>query len=219
MSELMNIPVVDVMTHDSIGVGEDGPTHQPMEQLIALRSIPGLKVFRPCDGKETVAAYVEAFTQNAPTAMILSRQNLNQYENSGLKALTGGYVLADSPKPEVILIGTGSEIDLCMGAKELLEAEGIGTRVVSMPCMEEFERQTAEYRESVLPKSVKARVCVEAASHFAWYKYCGDYGEVVAMRTFGVSAPAKELFEYFGFTKENIAQTAKNCLKNYKSKK
>lgn len=219
MSALMNIPVIYVMTHDSIGVGEDGPTHQPMEQLIALRSIPGLKVFRPCDGKETVAAYVEAFTQNAPTAMILSRQNLNQYENSGLKALTGGYVLADSPKPEVILIGTGSEIDLCMGAKELLEAEGIGTRVVSMPCMEEFERQTAEYRESVLPKSVKARVCVEAASHFAWYKYCGDYGEVVAMRTFGVSAPAKALFEYFGFTKENIAQTAKNCLKNYKSKK
>ncbi len=218
MSALMNIPVIYVMTHDSIGVGEDGPTHQPVEQLIALRSIPNLKVFRPCDGRETAAAYVEAFTQNSPTVLVLSRQNLGQYEGTGLKALMGGYVLSDAPKPNVILIGTGSEIDLCMGAKELLAKEGIRARVVSMPCMEEFERQTPEYRESVLPRSVRARVCVEAASHFAWYKYSGDCGEVIAMKTFGVSAPAKVLFDYFGFTKENVVKAAKLSIQNAKTK-
>lgn len=217
MSALMNIPVVYVMTHDSIGVGEDGPTHQPVEQLIALRSIPNLKVFRPCDGKETLAAYVSAFTQTSPTVLVLSRQNLNQHEGSGIKAIAGGYILSDSnKKPDVILIGTGSEIDLCVGAKEILDSEGISTRVVSMPCMEEFEKQTPEYREYVLPKSVKARVCVEAASHFAWYKYSRDYGEVIAMRSFGVSAPAKVLFEHFGFTKENVVQKAKLSLENVK---
>ena len=209
MSALMNIPVIYVMTHDSIGVGEDGPTHQPVEQLISLRSTPGLKVFRPCDGKETAAAFVEAFTQNCPTVLVLSRQNLGQYQGSGMKALLGGYVLEDVENPDVILIGTGSEIDLCVGAKEVLAQEGINARVVSMPCIEEFERQTAEYKESVLPKSVKARVCVEAASHYAWYKYAGDCGEVVAMKSFGASGPAKTLFEYFGFTKENIAKAAK----------
>lgn len=209
MSALMDIPVVYVLTHDSIGVGEDGPTHQPVEQLIALRSIPNLKVFRPCDGKETLAAYIVAFTQNSPTALILSRQNLGQHEGSGLKAITGGYVLEDVEEPHVLLIGTGSEIDLCVGAKAMLAEEGIRARVVSMPCMEEFERQTAEYRESVLPSAVKARVCVEAASHFAWYKYAGDCGEVMAMNTFGASGPAKQLFEHFGFTKENVAKAAK----------
>ncbi len=219
MSALMNIPVIYVMTHDSIGVGEDGPTHQPVEQLIALRSIPGLKVFRPCDGKETAAAYVEAFTQNCPTVLVLSRQNLGQYDGSGMDALKGGYVLADSPKPEVILMGSGSEIDLCMGAKELLAQEGIGARVVSMPCMEEFELQNEEYKQSVLPAAVRARVCVEAASHFAWYKYSGDYGEVIAMKTFGVSAPAGVLFDYFGFTKENVAAAAKRSLQAARAKK
>ncbi len=219
MSAIMNIPVIYVMSHDSIGVGEDGPTHQPMEQLMALRTIPGLKVFRPCDGKETAAAYVEAFMQNSPTALILSRQNLGQHENSGAAALKGGYVLADTPKPEVILIGTGSEIDLCMGAREILAKEKIRARVVSMPCIEEFELQTDEYKESVLPKAVKARVCVEAASHYAWYKYAGDYGEVIAMKTFGVSAPAKELFEHFGFTKENIVKAAKKSIQSAKMRR
>ncbi len=219
MSALMNIPVIYVMTHDSIGVGEDGPTHQPVEQLIALRSIPGLKVFRPCDGRETAAAYVEAFTQNCPTAMILSRQNLNQHEGSGLKALNGGYVLSDVNRPDVILIGTGSEIDLCMAAKDMLAKEGVRARVVSMPCMEEFELQSDEYKESVLPESIKARVCVEAASHFAWYKYSGDYGEVIAMKTFGTSAPAKVLFDYYGYTKENIAKAAKKSIQTVKSKR
>ena len=217
MSALMNIPVVYVMTHDSIGVGEDGPTHQPVEQLIALRSIPNIKVFRPCDGKETVAAYVSAFTQNSPTVLVLSRQNLNQYKTSGMKALAGGYVLDDCKgTPDVILIGTGSEIDLCTGAKKILEDEGKKVRVVSMPSMEEFERQTPEYREYVLPKAVKARVCVEAASHFAWYKYSRDFGEVIAMHSFGTSGPANVLFEHFGFTKENVAEAARRSINNVK---
>ena len=220
MSALMDIPVIYVMTHDSIGVGEDGPTHQPVEQLIALRSIPNIKVFRPCDGRETAAAYISAFTQNSPTVIVLSRQNLPQHEGSGIKALTGGYILSDCEgTPDVLLIGTGSEIELCTGAKELLAKEGIRSRVVSMPCMEEFEKQTEEYKEFILPKAVKARVCVEAASHFAWYKYSRDYGEVIAMKTFGVSAPAKELFEHFDFTKEKVAERAKASLNAVKSSK
>lgn len=137
MSALMNIPVIYVMTHDSIGVGEDGPTHQPMEQLIGLRSIPNLKVFRPCDGRETAAAYVSALTQSSPTAIVLTRQNLPQYPGTGLKALLGGYVLSDCEgTPDVILIGSGSEVELCMGAKDILAAKGKKVRVVSMPCME-----------------------------------------------------------------------------------
>lgn len=218
MSGLMKAPVIYVMTHDSIGVGEDGPTHQPMEQLIALRSIPNVNVFRPCDGKETVAAYVSALTAQNPTVLVLSRQNLNQYENSGIKAMTGGYVLQDCEgTPDVILMGTGSEVDLCAAAKTVLENEGIKTRVVSMVCLEEFENQTEEYKESVLPKSVKARVCVEAASHFAWYKYSRDYGEVIAMRGFGTSAPAKVAFRHFGFTVENVVEKAKLSLENSKA--
>jgi len=218
MSGLLNVPVIYVMTHDSIGVGEDGPTHQPMEQLIALRSIPNVKVFRPCDGKETIAAYISALTGQSPTVLVLSRQNLNQYENSGIKALTGGYILEDCEgTPDVILMGTGSEIDVCAGAKEILENEGIKTRVVSMPCLEEFENQTEEYREKILPKSVKARVCVEAASHFAWYKYSRDYGEVIAMHGFGCSAPASVLFGFFGFTKENVAERAKRSLERVRA--
>jgi transketolase len=217
MSALMNIPVVYVMTHDSIGVGEDGPTHQPMEQLIALRSIPNIKVFRPCDGKETAAAFIAAFTQNSPTVIVESRQNLPAYSKTGMNALTGGYVLSDSiGTPDVLLIASGSEVELCMGAQEILKEEGIKARVVSMPCMEEFEKQPQEYKDYVLPKTVKARVCVEAASHFAWYKYCREYGEVIAMQTFGVSAPAKVLFTYFGFTKENVADKARLSIENVK---
>ncbi|MDE7305853.1 MAG: transketolase, partial [Clostridia bacterium] len=218
MSALMDIPVIYVMTHDSIGVGEDGPTHQPVEQLIALRSVPNLKVFRPADGRETAAAYISAFTQNSPTVIVLSRQNLPQNEGSGIKALTGGYILSDCEgTPDVILIGTGSEIELCTGAKEMLAKEGLRARVVSMPCMEEFEKQTDEYKEYVLPKAVKARVCVEAASHFAWYKYSRDFGEVIAMETFGTSAPADKLFKHFGFTKEKVAEKAKMSLYNIRT--
>lgn len=214
MSALMNIPVVYVFTHDSIGVGEDGPTHQPVEQLIGLRAVPNLKVFRPCDGKETAAAFISAFTNNNPSAIVLSRQSVPQYTVTGLKAMTGGYTISDyEGTPDVLLIASGAEVELCVGAQGLLAEEGIKARIVSMPCIEEFENQTAEYKEHVLPASVRARVCIEAASPYSWYKYAGDNGEVVAMNGFGVGGKAEELFGHFGFTKEIIAEKAKKSLK------
>lgn len=209
LSALMKLPVTYIMTHDSIGVGEDGPTHQPVEQLIMLRSIPGLKVYRPADGKETAAAWVSAVTGNEPTVLVLTRQALPQYENSGKEALKGGYVLEDCDgAPDVVLMATGSEVELCVKAKATLAEQGVKARVVSMPCFEEFEKQTAEYKESVIPASVKARVCVEAGSPYSWYKYAGDCGEIVAMNSFGASAPAGKLFPYFGFTVENVVEKA-----------
>lgn len=209
LSALMKLPVTYIMTHDSIGVGEDGPTHQPIEHLIMLRSIPGLKVYRPADGKETAAAWVSALSGNEPTVLVLSRQALPQYENSGKAALKGGYILEDCEgTPEVILMGTGSEVDLCVKAKAALAEKGVNARVVSMPCFEEFEKQSAEYKESVLPKAVKARVCVEAACPYSWYKYAGDNGEIVAMTSFGASAPAGVLFPHFGFTVDNVVAKA-----------
>ena len=209
LSALMKLPVTYIMTHDSIGVGEDGPTHQPIEHLIMLRSIPGLKVYRPADGKETAAAWVSALSGNEPTVLVLSRQNLPQYAGSGKEALKGGYILEDCEgTPEVILMGTGSEVELCVKAKAALAEKGVNARVVSMPCFEEFEKQSAEYKESVLPKSVKARVCVEAACPYSWYKYAGDNGEIVAMTSFGASAPAGVLFPHFGFTVDNVVAKA-----------
>ena len=210
LSALMHQPVTYILTHDSIGVGEDGPTHEPVEQLIALRSIPGMKVYRPADGKETTAAWISALTGNAPTCLVLTRQNLPQYENSGLDALKGGYVLADSEKkvPDVLLIGSGSEVEQCMQAKDILKTKGVDARVVSMPCIEEFEKQPQAYKDSVIPPEVKARVCVEAASPYSWYKYAGDYGEIIGMTTFGASGPANKLFEMFGFTAENVVEKA-----------
>ncbi|MBO5045860.1 MAG: transketolase [Clostridia bacterium] len=213
LSALMNIPVVYILTHDSIGVGEDGPTHEPVEQLIALRSIPNMKVYRPADGKETAAAWISALTGTAPTALVLTRQNLPQYANSGLAALKGGYVLEDCEgTPDVLLIASGSEVEQCVGAKAELAKEGIKARVVSMPCFEEFEKQPAKYKESVIPSSVKARVCVEAGSPYSWYKYAGDKGEIIGMSTFGASGPAGELFKLFGFTVENVVEKAKISL-------
>lgn len=213
MSAIMNIPVVYVFTHDSIGVGEDGPTHQPVEHLISLRAMPNLKVFRPCDGKETAAAFISAFTNHEPTAIILSRQNVPQYTSTGLPALTGGYTVSDyEGEPDVLLISTGAEVELCVGAQELLADEGIKARIISMPCVEEFEKQTEEYRSHVLPPEVKARVCIEAASPYSWYKYAGDCGEIVAMNSFGACGKAEVLFEHFGFTKELIAEKAKKSL-------
>ena len=217
LSALMNIPVTYIMTHDSIGVGEDGPTHQPVEQLIALRSIPNMKVYRPADGKETAAAWISALTGTAPTVLVLTRQALPQYENSGLQALKGGYVLEDCEgTPDVLLIGTGSEVELCVEAKAKLAESGVKARVVSMPCIEEFEKQTGEYKESVLPAAVKARVCVEAGSPYSWYKYAGEKGEIVGMSTFGASAPAPQLFEKFGFTAANVVEKAKASLAKIK---
>lgn len=219
MSALMNIPVIYVLTHDSIGVGEDGPTHQPVEHLISLRSIPNMKVFRPCDSKETAAAFMSAFTTSSPTCLVLSRQNLPQYPASGLTAMTGGYILEDcAGRPDVLLISTGSEVELCTRARQELENRGIKTRVVSMPCMEEFEKQTEAYKEHVLPSAVKARVCVEAGSHLSWYRYAGDYGELVAMTSFGASGPAKALFEHFGFTVENVVEKARLSLSKLMNK-
>lgn len=215
MSALMGLPVIYVMTHDSIGVGEDGPTHQPMEQLVMLRSIPGINVFRPCDGKETTAAFISAFQSDKPTVIVESRQNLPIYENSGEGALKGGYVLEDCEEtPEVLLIANGSEMQICTEAKKLLEEDGIRARVVSLPCMEIFDAQSEEYKDSVIPKSVKARVCVEAASHFAWYKYCRDYGELITMTSFGTSGKAADLFKYYGFTAENVVEKAKLSIDN-----
>ena len=209
LSALMKLPVTYIMTHDSIGVGEDGPTHQPIEQLIMLRSIPGLKVYRPADGKETAAAWVSAMSGDEPTVLVLSRQNLPQYAGSGKQALKGGYVLEDCEgTPDVLLMGTGSEVELCVKAKAVLAQQGVKARVVSMPCFEEFEKQSAEYKESVLPASVKARVCVEAACPYSWYKYAGDNGEMVCMTSFGASAPAGVLFPHFGFTVENVVAKA-----------
>ncbi len=214
LSALMKLPVTYIMTHDSIGVGEDGPTHQPVEQLIMLRSIPGLKVYRPADGKETAAAWVSAMSGNEPTVLVLTRQNLPQYANSGKSALNGGYILEDCEgTPEVLLIGTGSEVELCVKAKAALAEQGVNARVVSMPCIEEFEKQSPEYQEKVLPSSIKARVCVEAGSPYSWYKYAGDNGEIIAMSTFGASAPAGKLFPHFGFTVENIVEKALKSLK------
>jgi transketolase len=217
LSALMGLPVTYIMTHDSIGVGEDGPTHQPVEQLIMLRSIPGLKVYRPADGKETAAAWVSAMSGKEPTVLVLTRQNLPQYAGSGKIALKGGYVLEDCEgTPDVLLIGTGSEVELCVKAKEELAAEGIKARVVSMPCFEEFEKQSDEYKESVLPKAIKARVCVEAGCPYSWYKYAGENGEIVAMTSFGASAPANVLFNHFGFTVENVVAKAKATIEKNK---
>lgn len=214
MSAIMNLPVTYVLTHDSIGVGEDGPTHQPIEQLAALRATPKIKVFRSCDGKETIAAYLSAFTGSEPTAIVLSRQNLPQYQTSGEKALKGGYIIDDCKgAPDVLLIATGSEVGICSQAKHLLLKDRKNARVISLPCMELFEQQSSEYKQSVIPPSVKARVCVEAASPLGWREYAGDSGEVIAMHGFGISAPFEKLYAYFGFTPENIAEKAKKMLK------
>jgi transketolase len=217
LAALMGLPVTYILTHDSIGVGEDGPTHQPIEQLIMLRSIPGMKVYRPADGKETAAAWVSALSGNEPTVLALTRQNLPQYAGSGKEALKGGYILEDCEgMPDVLLLASGSEVETCVKAKSLLAEQGVNARVVSMPCFEEFEKQSAEYKDSVLPASVKARVCVEAGSPYSWYKYAGATGEIIAMDCFGASAPAKTLFNHFGFTAENVVEKALTSIKNSK---
>ena len=208
MAALMHIPAIYVFTHDSIGVGEDGPTHQPVEQLASLRTIPGVTVFRPADGRETSAAYTYATKADGPTAIVLTRQNLPQHEGSGKNALKGGYILKDSQNPEVILLASGSEVACVVDAYELLKEKGVAARVVSMPSMELFDKQSAEYRESVLPKNIRARVAVEAASSAPWYKYVGLDGEVICLDHFGASAPAEILFKEFGFTAQNIAEKA-----------
>ena len=215
LSALMNLPVTYVFTHDSIGVGEDGPTHEPIEQLAMLRAVPNLNVFRPADATETAAAWYHAATvTNAPTALVLTRQNLPQLAGSSKEALKGGYILEDSSKaePDAILIASGSEVSLAVEAKNMLAGEGIDVRVVSMPCMDLFEQQSQEYRDAVLPKSVRSRVAIEALSDFGWGKYVGLDGACVAMHGFGASAPAEQLFEKFGFTVERVVEVTKSVL-------
>lgn len=211
LSALMQIPQIFVLTHDSIGVGEDGPTHEPIEQLAMFRSMPNFNVFRPCDAVETAAAWYSAISsEKTPTALVLSRQNLDSVKGSSREALKGGYVLDDCEgTPDLILIATGSEVGLAVKAKAVLEAEGTNVRVVSMPCMDLFEQQSKEYRESVLPNAVRKRVAIEALSGFGWDKYVGLDGATVTMSSFGASAPANQLFEHFGFTVEHIVNTAK----------
>ena len=209
LAAMMKLPVAYILTHDSIGVGEDGPTHQPVEHLIALRSIPGMKVFRPADGRETAAAWVSCLRGNEPTAIVLTRQNLPQYPGSGRSALKGGYVLDDCEgTPDVVFIASGSEVELCVKAKSILKLKGVNARVVSMPCMEVFDKQTQAYKDNVIPKNVKTRICVEAGTSHSWYKYAGDEGEIISMDTFGASAPAGVLFPHFGFTVENVIERA-----------
>ena len=214
MSALMGLGVPYVLTHDSIGVGEDGPTHQPIEQLAGLRAMPGLVVFRPADSRETAAGWTAAMTLERPVALVLTRQELPLYEGSGRSALRGGYILSDSEKgtPDCILLASGSEVELCVKAQEALRAEGIDARVVSMPSMELFDEQDEEYKESVLPSAVRARVAVEAGATFGWHKYVGLDGKVLGLDHFGASAPYKELYERFGLTAENVAAAARKCL-------
>ncbi len=210
MSALMELPVISIMTHDSIGVGEDGPTHQPVEHLAALRSMPNYTVFRPCDTRETAAGWLAGLlSTTSPTALVLTRQNLPLLEGTGKEALKGAYVLKDCEgTPDILLMASGSEVELIYKAYDVLADKGVKARVISMPSFELFEKQPQEYKESVLPNAVRNRVAVEAASSFGWHKYVGLDGETITIDEFGASAPAATLFKEFGFTVENVVETA-----------
>ena len=215
LSSLMKLPVTYVLTHDSIGVGEDGPTHQPIEQLAALRSMPNMTVFRPADSKETVAAWYYAVTNGeTPTSLVLTRQNLPLYKESGKEALKGGYILKDSKKetPDVLLMASGSEVELIYKAADELAAKGIDARVISIPSFELFDAQDEAYKESVMPKTVRARVAVEALTSFGWHKYVGLDGDVISLDHFGASGNANELFKKYGFTVENVVNKTINIV-------
>jgi len=216
LSALMQLPVVYIFTHDSIGLGQDGPTHQPVEQLIALRAIPGLITLRPADANEVVEAWrVIIGLKHQPACLVLSRQPLSSFDRtryaSAIGVARGAYVMADaeSGKPAVILIGTGSEVVLCVEVYETLKQEGIPARVVSMPSWELFEQQDQTYRDSVLPPDVTARVSVEEGSVIGWDRYVGGTGAKIGMHTFGSSAPIKDLLTKFGFTPEKVLAAAK----------
>ncbi|WP_270521130.1 MULTISPECIES: transketolase [Megamonas] len=216
LAALMKIPVTYVLTHDSIGVGEDGPTHEPIEQLAMLRAMPNINVFRPADAIETAAAWYSAITsKNTPTVLALSRQNLPQIEGSSKEALKGGYIIAESikAKPDAIIIASGSEVSLAVDAKKELMEKGFDIRVVSMPCMDIFEQQSDEYKEKILPQTVEKRLVVEAGSSICWGKYLGFKGKSVTIDTFGASAPANVLFKKYGFTVENVVNKALSMLK------
>ena len=211
LASLMRIPTTFIFTHDSIGVGEDGPTHEPIEQMAMFRAMPNFHTFRPADGRETIAAWYSAITsKETPTALVLTRQNLPQLEGSGKEALKGAYIIKESIKavPDMILMASGSEVSLCLeAAKQLLE-KGIDARVVSMPCLDLFEEQSKEYKASVLPNEVRKRLAVEALSGFGLDRYVGLDGKIIAMEGFGASGPQDKLFKKFGFTVENVVNTA-----------
>jgi transketolase len=222
LAAIMELPVIYIFTHDSIGVGEDGPTHQPIEQLISLRSIPGMIVLRPADANEVAESWKVAMREHdKPVALALSRQALPTFDRTkyasaeGVKQ--GAYVMASCEgTPDVILMGTGSEVSLCVGAYETLTAEGIKARVVSMPSWELFEDEDEAYRESVLPSGVTARLAVEQGSSMGWDRYVGLKGKTIAMHTFGASAPAAALMKKFGFTPEAVLETARSLAKGGK---
>lgn len=215
LAALMKLNVNFIFSHDSIGLGEDGPTHQPVEHLAALRAIPNLDVFRPADDKEIEVMWKHILnTDDRPVASILSRQKVPMIDrtkyNSADGAMKGGYIVADSDNPQVILIGTGSELHLCIEAFEILKEQGINTRVVSMPCTELFDRQSKDYRDEVIPPSIKNRISVEAGVTSCWHKYVGDNGVSIGLDTFGESAPAEELYKHFGITTERIVEVVKS---------
>jgi transketolase len=219
LGSIIEVPPLYVFTHDSIGVGEDGPTHQPIEQIASLRAIPGLIVLRPADANEVSEAYRVAMTETKhPVILALTRQALPTLDRTKYGAACGvakgGYVLkdADGGKPELLLIGTGSEVPLCVEAAEKLTAEGVKVRVVSLPCWELFEKQDQAYRDSILPPAVTKRVCVEMGSTFGWERYAGATGAIIGMKTFGASAPLKDLLKFFNFTTDAVYQAAKQQL-------
>ena len=219
LAALMEIPTIFIFTHDSIGLGEDGPTHQPIEQLAGLRAMPGLMLLRPADANEVVEAWrVIMQLQHEPAVLVLSRQAVPTFDRSKYAAASGvakgAYILADAPdgKPEVILMGTGTEVSLCVSAYEQLKAEGVKARVVSIPSWNLFDHQSDEYKAKVLPPEVKARVAVEQASTFGWSQYVGPSGIVIGMRRFGASAPIKDLQKKFGFTTENVVAAARKAM-------
>lgn len=208
LSALMGAKVIYILTHDSIGVGEDGPTHEPIEQLAMLRATPGLTVFRPADAKEVAAAYEYALHHDGPTCLVLTRQDLPVIESDPDGAKRGAYVISDNPDPEMILMASGSEVSLCLDSAVLLRENGKRVRVVSVPSMEIFEKQDAAYKESVLPAHVEKRLAVEAAATMPWYRYVGLRGAVHGIDRFGASAPGEQIFAKLGFTAENIAKIA-----------
>ena len=206
LSALMNLPLIYVLTHDSIGVGEDGPTHEPVEQLTMLRAMPNFNVFRPCDAQETNAGWYLAMTsKTTPTALVLSRQNLPQIKGSSREALKGGYVIDECEgTPEIIIIASGSEVTLAVEAKKRIRGKAI--RVVSMPSMDIFKQQSREYRESILPPGIEKRIAIEAGSRMSWGEFVGLKGKYITMDSFGASAPADELFKRYGFTVDNVVK-------------
>jgi len=215
LSALMNIPAIWIYTHDSIGLGEDGPTHQPVEQLATLRATPNLTAFRPADANETTVGWRVALSRRNPTALILSRQALPVLDAGELpidQSARGGYVLEGDDDPSVLLIATGAEVHTALEARKLLAEDGITSRVVSLPSWELFDEQPESYREQVIPPSVEARVCIEAGASLGWERFAGEHGAIVALDRFGASAPGTSVLEHLGFTPRHVADEAQRVL-------